>query len=215
MGLAKMLCIRPAAVRVVALAVLALAGSASASPLADISRSQEYRNVNRGLRYSRPVPDGNRNYRRLFTEPGGLELLTSWIGTAANGFSSYPAKVEHKALFAMSTRLYSARSNSQTILLTIFVPTSRIRDSLRLGVAPELAKFEPPLMIITQSEERTIHGLKAMLYRTPGGGCSLLLKSAIEARVQLRSNMCQDPELLVQLAEQLDIKRLFTKLGTA
>jgi len=198
----------------ISLIVLGPTGSGNASPLADISRSQEYRDVNRGLRFSRPIPDGGRNYRRLFTERNGLELLTSWIGTAANGFTAYPANAEMKLVFAQSIRNYVSRRNGQPIQLTIFVPTSRIRDSLRLGVAPETSRFEPPLMPVSRSEERKIHDLRAMLYFTPGGGCSLLFRSAQETRVQLRSNVCQDPEELVAMAQQLDIRRLFAKLAS-
>ena len=170
--------------------------------------------MNRGLRFSRPVPDGGRNYRRVFTERTGLELLTSWIGTAANGFTAYPANAEMKLVFAQSIRHYVSRRNGQAIQLTIFVPTSRIRESLRLGVAPETSRFEPPLMQVSKSEERKINGLPAMLYFTPGGGCSLLFRSALETRVQLRSNVCQDPEELVAMSQQLDIRRLFAKLAS-
>jgi hypothetical protein len=201
--------------------------NASAETLADVKSSQAMEEVRRDTEKARAKlsqrqggvlqnpfsagMDPHANFTQLWETSRGPEQLLSWIGINIPGFNVrlMDTTRSFKDVFAY-VRLTD--SSGRQVNVQIRVPHPNYYLMVEHKSMPTFTQYEPPKLKTVAEEEMEFSGLRAMYYRSEHARCSIVIKVEKLGIVNLSVNRCENSNIMMQVANALDFKRLNSKL---
>ncbi|NLF25874.1 MAG: hypothetical protein GX589_09500 [Deltaproteobacteria bacterium] len=150
------------------------------------------------------------NYGRLFCGRQGNLVLSEWLNLQTTAFKCERAIT--RILFSYIEMARSCQaSKGRPISILLMVPHPRYLAHVEGGLLEDFKKLEPPLLVADSVESISVHNFPAKIFRKKDGACSILIKLAKGAVLNL-SGRCEDLEQIKALGEDLTIDRLNSKL---
>ncbi len=209
-------------IALIATCILMQSSLLHAQELDEVMKSPEYRAVGKhnNLKQKQNQKQLNlakdeTNFGKVFNARAGREKnLITWIGTVSAGFKSEKPRLSFAREYAMVEQNYKSKDSNTAIKVKVIVPSKSSRQAAELALIPEFSKIAPPGLKVSESEELQINDLPAMLYHHVDGGCSILLRITKGAVIDIKSNSCKESANMINLGENLNIKRLIEKLDS-
>lgn len=165
--------------------------------------------------FSNWVDDGT-NYNRLFApKQGNAKFLLMWIGNSVQEFPVKSSMSDENNQFVYAVRTYFIPKFYKELRLSILVPRPTSVKSVEYRLIPDFSVLEPPVLKVSQQRDLEIRGQRATLYQHQGGyGCSILIKLVKQAVASMYSPSCAYEREMIQVLENVDLKRLVDKLNS-
>lgn len=103
-------------------------------------------------------------------------------------------------------------SSGRQVNVQIRVPHPNYYLMVEHKSMPTFTQYEPPKLKTVAEEEMEFSGLRAMYYRSEHARCSIVIKVEKLGIVNLSVNRCENSNIMMQVANALDFKRLNSKL---
>ena len=195
-------------------------------PITDMIQNNGFEWITKQKDNSKPLEnseiDPDSNYGKIFdTRENGLEYINEWLGIPDSEFSLDSKTSKYEDSCAITKRNFyeytgKKRSWNKTTIysLTIYVPFPSLRDAGDTKLIPRLAKLEPPILSVLETEEKKIAGMNAKLFKTADERCLIHLRLPRTALLFAEVNNCDEvkKEKLISMVDSLNVKRLASKL---
>lgn len=153
------------------------------------------------------------NMARVFLGEHGEALPLRWVSDEISGYSlGSTIRIRESEYVGAFRRLSDDAFNEFQI--TAMVPHPRFESIASLGLIKAFARLRPPLLRVDRSENISELGVNALIYYRSEGGCSLVLPADKGSIINLETPNCRAKMKLIDLAKQLNIKRLNSKLAS-
>jgi len=157
--------------------------------------------------------DSDSNFWKIFIEARSPQILADWAGDPGYNYvlkKRVSGFTKDHAFLKSVYKLY--RDRSKHFFIAILVPLPTLADVGDISLISSFRQYFPPALEYTHKEDFVIQGFKGTFFKHKKPFCSVTIPISRTGLIYAETKYCQESNELINLCDEINIKRLNQKL---